>query len=358
MRRALELAERGLGRTSPNPAVGAVVVREGEVVAEAWHQRAGELHAERLALLQAGERARGAELYCTLEPCCHYGRTPPCTDIIIQSGVSAVWYAADDPDPRCAGKGAETLRAAGVTVHRGLLAPEAERLNEAYLQHKRTGLPFVTVKLACSLDGKVATRTGQSRWITGPEARTLVHELRDRSDAVMVGVGTVLADDPQLNVRLDREGTSDPLRVVVDSRARTPAEARVLAPGAPCVVAVTTGAAPDRVQKLVAAGAEVLSLPSDHGQVDLRALLTELGARGVMSLLCEGGPTLAASLLTAGLVNKCLFFYAPKLLGSEGLSAVGELGLDEVAQAPTLRLEEVRRLGDDLLVTAYPCSPD
>lgn len=358
MRRALKLAERGLGRTSPNPAVGAVVVRQGEVVAEAWHQRAGELHAERLALLQAGEGARGAELYCTLEPCCHYGRTPPCTDIIIETGVQTVWYAADDPDPRCAGKGAETLRAAGVTVHRGLLAAEAERLNEAYLRHKRTGLPFVTLKLACTLDGKVATRTGQSRWITGSEARTFVHELRDRSDAVLVGVGTVLADDPQLNVRLDRAETKDPWRVVVDSHARTPAEAKVLAPGAACVVAVTSAAATDRVRRLTAAGAEVLVLPADRGQVDLRALLAELGARGVMSVLCEGGPTLAASLVTAGLVNKYLFFYAPRLIGGEGLSAVGQLGLDEVAQAPALRLEDVKTIGPDLLVTAYPCSPD
>lgn len=358
MRRALELAERGLGRTSPNPAVGAVVVRDGEVLAEAWHRRAGELHAERLALLEAGERARGADLYCTLEPCCHYGRTPPCTEVIIDSGIRKVWYAAGDPDPRCAGQGAEALRAAGITVHAGLLLPEAERLNEAYLYHKRTGLPFVVLKLACTLDGKVATRTGQSRWITGPEAREYVHELRDRSDAVLVGLGTVLADDPSLDVRLDREDVSHPLRIVVDSQARTPATARLLNPDAPRLVAVTRGAPSGRVAALADTGADVLALPDIGGRVDLRALLTELGRREVMSVLCEGGATLAAALLGAGLVNKCLFFYAPKLLGGDGLPALGPLGTDELAQARQLRIENVKAFGPDLLVTAYPCSPD
>jgi diaminohydroxyphosphoribosylaminopyrimidine deaminase/5-amino-6-(5-phosphoribosylamino)uracil reductase len=358
MERALQLAAHGLGRTSPNPAVGAVVARDGEVIAEAYHRRAGELHAERLALLTAGERAQGADLYCTLEPCCHYGRTPPCTEIIIQNGIRRVWYASSDPDPRCAGQGAAALRAAGVEVHAGLLATEADRLNEAYFHHKRTGLPFVTLKLACSLDGRAATRTGQSRWITGPAAREYVHELRDRSDAVLVGVGTVLADDPKLNVRLEREGTRDPLRVVADSQARTPPSARVLSPGAACLVAVTEAAPETRVGALRAAGAEVLRVAEAEGRVDLAALLAKLGGRDVMSVLCEGGPTLAAGLVGAGRVGKYLLFYAPMLLGGDGLPAVGALGFGEVAQAPVLSIESVRTFGPDIMVTAYPCSQD
>ena len=359
MRRALELAARGLGRTSPNPAVGAVVVRDGGIVAEGYHRRAGEPHAERVALLAAGDSARGADLYCTLEPCCHHGRTPPCTELIIASGLRSLWYASTDPDPRCAGQGAAMLSAAGVEVHPGLLAGEADRLNEAYFRHKSSGLPFVTLKLAMSLDGKVATRTGHSRWITSETARELVHQWRDQSDAVMAGVGTALADDPQLAVRPEPADGRQPLRVFVDSRARTAVTARALSRehGA-CLVAASEAAPADRVEALRAAGAEVLILPEAAGRVDLAALMSELGRRDVMSVLCEGGPGLAAGLVARGLVDKYRLFHAPLLIGAEGLSAIGPLGLDEVGHGPHLTVDDVGLIGPDVLVTAYPCLPD
>jgi diaminohydroxyphosphoribosylaminopyrimidine deaminase / 5-amino-6-(5-phosphoribosylamino)uracil reductase len=359
LRRALELATRGLGRTSPNPAVGAVVVSDGQIVGEGYHRRAGEPHAERVALLAAGEAARGADLYCTLEPCCHQGRTPPCTELIIASGVRRLWYASADPDPRCAGQGAARLREAGVEVHPGLLAGEADRLNEAYFKHKHSGLPFVTLKLAMSLDGKVATRTGHSRWITGEAARELVHQWRDQSDAVVVGVGTVLADDPQLTVRPDPADGRQPLRVIVDSWARTAVTARAVSrEHRACLVAVTGAAPADRAEALRATGAEVLILPETGGRVDLGALMSELGRRDVMSVLCEGGPGLAAGLVAGGLVDKYRLLHAALLIGAEGLSAIGPLGLDEVGHGPHLTIDDVGRIGPDVLVTAYPCSPD
>ena len=360
MGRALELARQGLGRTAPNPAVGAVVVdAAGKVVAEALHPRAGELHAERLALLAAGDAARGGELYCTLEPCCHQGRTPPCTEIIISSGVRRVWYASSDPDPRCAGQGDKTLRQAGIEVWGGLRAVEADRLNEAYFKHKRTGQPFVTLKLALTLDGCVATSTGHSRWVTGPGTREMVHELRDQADAVLVGSGTVLADDPQLTTRLPREDVRHPLRVVVDSYARTPVTARVLSQAeGQVLVAVVEQAPPERLAALQATGAEVLALPADAGRVRLEALLAELGRRNVMGVLCEGGPTLATALATKGLIDKYLLCYAPKFVGGDGLSAFGPLAVGEMDQALPVKVSEMRSFGDDFVVTAYPCSRD
>jgi diaminohydroxyphosphoribosylaminopyrimidine deaminase/5-amino-6-(5-phosphoribosylamino)uracil reductase len=360
MARALELAAQGLGRTAPNPPVGAVVVKDGAIIAEGYHRRAGEAHAERVALLAAGEQARGAELYCTLEPCCHHGRTPPCTDLIIESGIATVTYAWADPDIRCAGQGADRLRAAGITVRENLLANQAAQLYEAYDCHKRTGLPFVTLKLALTLDGKVATATGDSRWVTGQAARQRVHQWRDEAEAVMVGSGTLLADDPQLTVRCGRSEAHEPLRVVVDSLARTPPGAAVITGATParCLIAVTPQAPAERVTVLRAAGAEVAVLPEAGGRVDLGALLRLLGERDVMGLLCEGGPGLAAGLVAAGLVNKYRLFYAPRLIGAEGLSAIGPLGLRLMSEARQLNLEATEQVGEDLLVTATPCSRD
>lgn len=395
MRRALELAALGLGRTSPNPAVGAVVVAEGRIVGEGYHRRAGGPHAEPQALAAAGERAQGATLYVTLEPCCHHGRTPPCTEAIIRAGIARVVYACGDCDARCAGQGARALQEAGIAVSCGPLTAEAERLNEAYFKHKRTGRPFVTLKMACSLDGKTATRTGDSRWVSGEAARERVHQMRDRVDAVMVGVGTILADDPQLTVRLPTGGGHNPLRVVVDSLARTPPTARVVrggetgpAPGAlppdqrttpdasfaaergdegdeprsfgQCVVAVTGAAPAERVDALRAVGAQVLVLPAqNHGGVDLEALLRELGARGVMSVLVEGGATLAGGLADAGLIDKCVFFIAPRLIGGrEAPTTVAGTGVATMAEALKLEFTQVERVGQDMLIEAYPCSPD
>jgi len=360
MRRALELAALGLGRTSPNPAVGAVVVRDDTVVGEGYHERAGGPHAERVALARAGEAARGADLYVTLEPCCHYGRTPPCTDAIIEAGIRRVIFASADPDIRAGGRGAQQLTAAGIEVEEGLLRDEADRLNEAYLKHKRAGRPFVTLKLAMSLDGKIATRSGDSRWITGTAARARVHEMRNRSDAVMVGVGTVLADDPRLTTR-GIEGGRDAVRIVCDSHARTPPEAQVIreASEAPCLVAVTEGAEQERLDGLSAAGAEVLVLPADEGRVDLDTLSVALGERDIMSVLLEGGGTLAWSALEAGILNKVALFYAPIIIGGqEAVASVGGAGVERIDDAFRLQDITLQRWGDDLLVEGYVCSQD
>lgn len=375
MARALQLAERAAGRTSPNPLVGAVVVRDGEVVGEGYHAVAGGPHAEVVALRQAGERARGATLYVSLEPCCHFGRTPPCTRAVLAAGVSRVVAAMTDPNPRVSGRGLDELRAAGLRVEVGCLERQARRLNEAFCHFLATGRPFLAYKVALSLDGKVATAAGQSRWITGSEARRYAHRLRDRHDAVMVGVGTVLADDPLLTTRL--EGGRDALRVVVDGRGRLPLSARLLrlrpeAPepefrsSAPTLVA-TTAAMPEELQRALRErpGVEVLVLPGEDGRVDPEALLRVLGQRGVLSVLLEGGPTLAASFLAAGLVDKVYFFLAPLLIGGEGApGALGGKGVAELAAAPRLREVEVERVGEDVLVVGYlggevrqACSP-
>ncbi len=367
MRRALALAASGVGRTSPNPPVGAVVVRDGAIVGEGYHRRAGEAHAERIALANAGETARGADIYVTLEPCCHHGRTPPCTDAIIEAGIHRVIYAAGDPDPRCAGGGEAALRAAGVEVESGFLYEDARRLLEGYVRHRRTGRPLVTLKLAMSLDGRIATRTGDSRWITGDQSRQMVHQVRDRSDVVMVGSGTVLADDPALTTRDVPDGR-DALRVIADSRARTPANAQVVREEseAGCLIACTSRAPEERMEALREAGADVLVLPERDGRVDLEALATELGERGALNVLIEGGGELAGGALEAGVVDRVLLFYAPMIIGGrEAVPGVVGRGAGRVADALRLRDVTHRRVGDDLLVEGYltpraelECSPD
>ncbi len=355
MRRALTLAEQGLGRTSPNPAVGAVIARGATIVGEGWHRRAGEPHAERIALANAGEAARGADIYVTLEPCCHHGRTPPCTDAIIEAGISRCFYAMPDPDPVCAGGGDAALRAAGVEVEAGLLRGEAERMLEAYVAHRRTGRPLVTLKLAMSLDGCIATRTGDSRWITGPRARALVHRMRDRADAVMIGVRTVLADDPSLTTR-GVPGGRDALRIICDSRARTPPGARAIVQEseANCLIAVTEAANPARIDDLRRAGAEVLELPAADGRVDLQALMHALGERGLLSVLLEGGAGLAWGALQAGVVDKVALFYAPIIIGGAGaVRGVAGVGVERVTEALALRDVSVAQVGRDLLVEGY-----
>jgi len=366
MKRALELAKRGLGRTSPNPAVGAVVVVGDEIVGEGFHRAAGEPHAEIVALEEAGQQAAGAELYVTLEPCSTHGRTPPCTDAIIAAGVSRVIYACEDCDPANAGRADQILSAAGIETLSGVLKDEARQLNEAFCKHKSTGYPFVTVKLASTLDGKIATRSGDARWITGKEAREFVHILRDRSDAVMVGRGTVLADDPALTTRTDRPDRRDATRIVVDTRAQIPPTAQVLSveSEAPCLIAVGEEAMSDaearkRIARLRQAGAEIIQVPEKEGKVDLKELLRQLGSRNIMSVLVEGGSRLVGGLLKEELADKLLFFYAPKILGDDqALSAISGMKIANISDARSVHIHRVEQIGADILVTAYLCSPD
>jgi len=356
MRLALREARRALGRTSPNPWVGAVVVREGRVVGRGHTRPPPGTHAEAVALAQAGEAARGAELYVTLEPCAHHGRTPPCTEAIVRAGIVRVHVALLDPDPQVNGRGVEALRRAGVDVALGEGREEAERLLEAYLKHRRTGLPFVIAKFACSLDGRIAAASGDSRWVSGPRTRAWAHRLRTQVDAIAVGSQTVLVDDPQLTARPGgRLARRQPLRVVVDSRGRTPPTAQVLGPGAPTLVATTEASSPAWREALQAAGAEVAVLPAREGRVDLRALLSLLGRRGVLTLLVEGGGVLLGSFFDQGLVDKVHAVIAPMVIGArEAPMAVAGRGAVRMAQAVRLRDVSVRRLGEDVLVTGYP----
>ncbi len=358
MTRALELAERGRGRTSPNPMVGAVLVRHGEVVGQGFHHRAGEPHAEILALRQAGERARGATLYINLEPCCHYGRTPPCTQALIEAGVSEVHMSMEDPNPLVHGKGREALEAAGIRTVVGERQAEACQLNEVFIKYISTGRPFVTAKFAMSLDGKTATSTGESRWITGPAARRYVHELRNVSDAICVGVNTVLADDPRLTTRLDRPDVRHPLRVVLDSRGRAPLTSQVFNPTLPGSTSVaTTHSMPSSHRAaLEARGVAVWVLPhDDDGRVALSGLLDWLAEREVTSLLVEGGGGVLASFVRERLVDKVLAFVAPLIIGGEEApSPVRGHGVRRLADALRLERVAVDRVEEDVLVVAYP----
>lgn len=353
MRAAIGLARRAAGRTSPNPMVGAVVVRQGRIVGRGYHARAGGDHAEVRALRQAGEAARGATLYVNLEPCSHFGRTPPCVKAVVEAGVERVAAGMIDPNPRVAGSGVQALRRAGVRVDVPVREEECRRLNEAFVKHVTQGLPFVALKLAASLDGRIATAAGDSQWVTGPEARKFVHRLRNRYDAVLVGSGTVLADDPQLTCRLP--GGRDPWRVVLDGRLRTPATARLVAQPEPGKTVLVTGrdAPAARKKRLEDLGVQVWSFPMRQGRVAFRRVLRRLAREGVLSVMVEGGAVTAGRAISEKVVDKALCFYAPKFIGAEGLPMVGELGVTRLRRCPQLGNPEVRRLGDDILVSAY-----
>lgn len=362
LRECIRLAARARGRTVPNPMVGAVVVRDGEVVGRAYHRRAGEPHAERLALDEAGEAARDGVLYTNVEPCCHHGRTPPCVDAIVEAGIRRVVSCMRDPDPRVDGKGFEALRAAGVEVCTGLLAEEAAELNEGYLEVKRSGRPFVIGKAALSLDGRLATRTGKSQWITGAEARALAHRIRASVDAVVVGRRTQQVDDPRLTAReaSDEDGAGPRFRVVVDSAARTPTDARLLSgEDGEAVVIVTERAPAQRVEALRAAGARVLVAPADAtGRVSLPEALRALADLGVTRVLLEGGGELLTSAFELGIIDKVVLFYAPLLIGgSDAPSLWSGRGHADLQEAPRLHRVRFHRLGADWAVEGYLHAP-
>ena len=349
MARALQLAELGLYSTTPNPRVGCVIVKDSIVVGEGWHQRAGEAHAEIHALQAAGNQARGATAYVTLEPCSHYGRTPPCAEALIAAGVTRVVAAMKDPNPQVAGNGLALLRAAGVAVDCGLLTTQAEELNIGFVSRMTRGRPWLRMKLAASLDGKTALENGLSQWITGAAARQDGHRWRARACAILSGIGTVLADDPRLNVR-GVETSRQPLKVVVDSRLDLPLEAKLLNGGG--VLLATASDDPEKSTALRERGAEIVRLPSATGPVDLQALMQELGKRGINELHVEGGYRLSGALVAAGLVDELLLYLAPCLVGDAARGMLDMPALQSLENKQQLSIRDARMIGADLRMLA------
>ena len=350
MQAALALARRGLGSVWPNPSVGCVIVKDGRVVGRGSTRPGGRPHGETEALARAGAAARSATAYVTLEPCSHWGKTPPCADALIAAGLRRVVVALEDPDPRVGGAGVERLRAAGLEVEVGLYAAEASEVNAGFLQRVQFGRPLVTLKLATSLDGRIATAAGESRWITGPPARERTHLLRATQDAILVGTGTVLADDPQLTCRLPGLGHRSPVRVVIDRHLRIPPSARLIAEArqGPTWVVTLGSADPDRQKALRDAGVVVIPAePDAAGRIELNAALRLLGGRGLTRLLVEGGGRLAAALLRAGLVDRLVWLHAPLVLGGDGIPAVAELGLEALGEAPGFERLSSEIVGED-----------
>ena len=348
MTRALELAARGLYTTTPNPRVGCVIVKDGAVVGEGWHAKAGEAHAEPMALQAAGSKTKGATIYVTLEPCAHHGRRPPCVDALLAAKPARVVAAMQDPNPETAGKSIEKLKAAGIAVDVGLMEQEAQELNIGFVARMSRGTPWVRMKVAASLDGRTALADGQSQWITGEAARRDGHAWRARACAVLTGVGTVKDDDPQLTVR-DVETTRQPLKVVVDSRLQTPLNARVLRPG---TLIAAAGVDAPRTVALRARGAEVVVLPNHEGKVELPSLLQELARRGCNEVHVEAGHQLNGSLLQEGLVDELLIYMAPCILGD---TAQGMFHLPPLAQLKdrrNVRITDIQRIGEDVRILA------
>jgi len=352
---ALELAARGAGRVSPNPMVGAVVVRNGEIVGKGYHQAVGGPHAEVHALDEAAEQAMGATLYVTLEPCNHHGRTPPCTDKILRSGIRRVVVAMADPNPDVRGGGNTFLRDHGIEVVCGIREAEARRLNESFVKFVRTRLPFVVLKIAATLDGRIATSNGDARWVTGPEARAMVHRMRHRMDAILVGIGTVKADDPQLTSRPSEEEGVDPIRLVLDTHLAMPPGAQMLRQRSEAPTYLVCGPEPDRQRRrmLTDAGARILEVPLKGAHVDMVALMAQLGRMNIASVLIEGGATVAGSALRSDIVDKVALFFAPKLLGGEGVPMCAGPGPEWMKDALAIENMTVERVGADILVQGY-----
>jgi len=354
MRIALEEAAKGLGRTSPNPVVGAVLVKSGRIIARGYHKKAGTAHAEVVALEAAGSKAKGADLYTTLEPCDHYGRTPPCSLAILEAGVRRVICASADPNPQVSGKGVARLRRAGVKVLTGVLKEEADTLNRPFFKVMRTKLPWVTLKAAVTLDGKLATATGDSRWVTGEPARAWVHRLRDAVDVILVGANTVRMDDPKLTTRLPGGGGKDALRVVVDSHLRLSPSYTVFTQRSPARTVIATLEDPEgrKARPFLAQGVEVWQVRQKAGLVDLKALLRRIAKNGLNHVLVEGGADMYGSFLRGHLADALALFLAPKLIGSPGLSWAGDLGVKEMAQAVSVSDLTFERHGEDVLLQA------
>ena len=350
MKAALGLARRGLGNVWPNPSVGCVIVKDGRVVGRGWTQPGGRPHAETEALAMAGDLAAGSTVYVTLEPCSHQGKTPPCADALVKAGVRRVVVAAIDSDPRVSGRGVERLKGAGIEVVTGVCEAEALDMNAGFFMKTASGRPLVTLKVASTLDGRIATHSGESQWITGPDARAVGHALRAESDAILVGSGTALADDPELTCRLPGLSDRSPIRVVVDGRLRLPLTSRLVATAneVPTWVMTQEGADGSRIEAFVDAGVDVVEIPEgpDHS-LDLAAMLRILGESGLTRVLVEGGAHLSASLLRAGLVDRLAWFRAPGLMGGDGLAALVGFGVDHLADMPRFRLVETRLAGAD-----------
>ncbi len=354
MTAALGLARRGLGRVWPNPSVGCVVVRDGRVVGRGWTQPGGRPHAETEALRRAGTAARGATAYVSLEPCAHRGKTPPCADALAAARIARCVAAVEDPDERVSGGGMARLRDAGVDVACGTLSDEAAALNAGFFLRVTEGRPLMVLKLATTLDGRIATRGGESRWITGEESRARVHALRASHDAVMVGAGTALADDPRLDCRLPGLADRSPVRIVVDSALRLPLTSRLVTTAAehPTWVLTLAGAAEARREELRGAGVELIDVDAgEDGGLDLDAAARALGARGLTRVLVEGGARLATGLLGRGLVDRLIWFRAPRLIGADGLPAALDLGVEALAETPSFRRVSVAEVGDDVMET-------
>jgi diaminohydroxyphosphoribosylaminopyrimidine deaminase/5-amino-6-(5-phosphoribosylamino)uracil reductase len=363
MAMALDLAEKGRGRTSPNPMVGAVVVNGGQVVGQGWHKKAGTPHAEVLALNEAGKKAEGATLYVNLEPCCHKDKlTPPCSDAVIESKVARVVVGMVDPNPKVSGRGVQALRDAGIEVTVGVLGGRAGRLNEAFAKLITTGCPFVTMKVAQTLDGKIATSTGESKWITGPEARRLGHVVRDQVDAIVVGIGTVLRDDPSLTTRLDEAGEDihDPHRIILDSHLRIPLDAKVLntSSKANTYIATTIAASTHKMKEIKEKKGELLIVDEVEGRVSLPLLLEELARMGMTHVLIEGGARVNAEALRTGVVDKVMFFIAPKLLGGDDArGSIGGKSPESLNAAVPLTGVRYQKVGEDILIEGYIKKP-
>jgi len=363
MGKALRLAEKGRGRTSPNPMVGAILLKDGKVVGEGYHAKSGEAHAEVVALQRAGEDSRGATLYLNLEPCTHFGKTPPCAPRVVEKGVNRVVIGMEDPNPLVRGKGIDILKRGGLDVQVGILEKECRRLNEAFCKYILQKVPFVILKVAATVDGKIATRNGDSKWISGEASRRLAHRLRNQVDGILVGIGTVLRDDPLLTTRI--RGGRDPYRIILDSRLRIPGEANVIGTSPSKAIIATTELAPrERIDELEKRGVRILMINSKEGRVDLKSCLSKLGEMGMMSLLVEGGSHVNGSFLDEGLIDKLILFLSPRVIGDQKAPGIFDgRGVSTLQETVGLRELKTKKVGEDVFLECYleserkPCLP-